>query len=345
MNFTSKKMKLFAFATLFCFSSSTAFVHIAYNVRSYYGPIQNHRAVPFDNNAGDDLVTIPSDGRRNLLKSFVGTFIFELGIDACSSLPTNAVDAFEKGLLESRVTENLMSKVPYGLEGPDLFYPAYFKGVWDVKSVTKSVEAPCGPSLFGGNSTFSAAQAEVGPENALRYRARFTSQNEGTVIADREFNVAEIVRASMGNNAVLNIPVAEPNKFCCLLAPSSANTMFNVDTLTVARRQENISDRQFDCSELVRQIVSIPSERGGSGPNRKPRIKDIEAISLYEAADIDSSGRVNEIRCSQRVATFIAPIPEDPLSMQLWQYSRGRPIDVRFYDLTYRRKGTSNLDM
>ena len=166
MNFTSKKMKLFAFTTLFCFSSSTAFVHIANNVRSYDGPIQNHRAVPLDNNAGDDLVTIPSDGRRNLLKSFVGTFIFELGIDACSSLPTNAVDAFEKGLLESRVTENLMSKVPYGLEGPDLFYPAYFKGVWDVKSVTKSVEAPCGPSLFGGNSTFSAAQAEVGPESA-----------------------------------------------------------------------------------------------------------------------------------------------------------------------------------
>jgi hypothetical protein len=38
-----------------------------------------------------------------------------------------------------------------GLDTTDAYYPAYFKGTWECKSLTKEVEAPVGIDLFGGN--------------------------------------------------------------------------------------------------------------------------------------------------------------------------------------------------
>ena len=70
--------------------------------------------------------------------------------------------SLEAGLLEARVSENVLSPPPYGLECPDIFYPAWFAGNWRVKSITKNVEAPCGFALFGGNATYHSARAEIG---------------------------------------------------------------------------------------------------------------------------------------------------------------------------------------
>ena len=278
-----------------------------------------------------------SHNRRFVFKS-IGFSL--LGANVVIGSPQQArSENFEIGLLESRVTEDLMSKVPYGIEAQDIFYPGYFKGVWDVKSVTTEVEAPCGKLLFGGNVTYDAAMNEIGLDGALNYRARFIdSSTEGKSIADREFNVVEITKSAMGANVVVDVPVATPNKFCCLLAPSGANNLFTVDLLTAARREENVSRDRFDCAELVRQIVSSRSNNGSQGARRQPSIKDIEAVSLYTISNTDANGFVNEIKCRQRIATFVAPIQEDPLSMKMWQYSRGRPIDVRFYDITYCKR-------
>jgi hypothetical protein len=38
-----------------------------------------------------------------------------------------------------------------GLDTADVYYPTYFKGTWECKSITKEVEAPVGIELFGGN--------------------------------------------------------------------------------------------------------------------------------------------------------------------------------------------------
>ena len=44
------------------------------------------------------------------------------------------------GLLESRVTENVLSPPSYGMEAPDIFYPNWFKGEWlSVQSSDASV--------------------------------------------------------------------------------------------------------------------------------------------------------------------------------------------------------------
>jgi hypothetical protein len=236
-----------------------------------------------------------------------------------------------------------------GLSHNFLLCNRYFAGVWDASSEGTSVEAPCGVPLFGGNNTFSVAQKEVGKENALRYRARFVLDDKGSVIADREFNVREIAKATMGANSVVNVPLATPNKFCCLLAPAGSPNLLTVDIIALARRQEDNVSSSFDCSEVVRQIVAPANQNkpqagvpmqpptGGRGTTL---LKEIETVSLYSVASSSggADGKVNTIKCRQRTATFLLPSQTDQMAYQMWQMTRGRPIDVRFYDVTYTRQ-------
>jgi hypothetical protein len=183
---------------------------------------------------------------------------------------------FESGLLESRVTENVLSPPPYGLEGPDVYYPDWFEGKWNVNSVTTAVQAPCGVQLFGGNATFEKAQNEIG--TALNYESRFISQN-GQIIADREFNVKSIAKVALGVNSVVDVSLATPNKFSCLLSPQGSPSLLTVDLIVLNRRQETVDDTRFHCSEVVREIVS-PVGGTGNTP-RSPLLKEIETASLY----------------------------------------------------------------
>jgi len=264
----------------------------------------------------------------------VASLLLRDGAIAVEPLPADS-QSLPGGLLEARLTENLMSSPPYGIESADVFYPPYFKGVWEVTSTTTSVEAPCGIFLFGGNATFQSSLKEIGPENALRYKARFVSiDNNSKCIADRDFNVREIASAAMGNFSVLDVPLATPNKFSCVIAPQGSNQLFSVDLISLARRQETMNETNFHCSEVVRQIVSPRGkEQQQQQQARSPLLKEVETISLYEFI------QPNEIRCVQRSATFLLPSQTDPMALKMWEMARGRPIDVRFYDVTYTKKG------
>lgn len=256
-------------------------------------------------------------------------------------IPASAATSQElpSGLIEARVSENVLSPPPYGREDADIIYPDWFRGTWNVYSECTSVEAPCGVPLFGGNYTFAKAQKEIGPADALRYRARFVEGKSG-IIADRDFNVREIVKQAMGENAVQDVSLATPDKFSCLLSPAGAGQVLSVDLLTLARRQETIDAKKFHCAEVVRQVVApinqnkpqmtpLPPQQPSS---KMVLLKEIETASLYTLED------ENKVRCVQRSATFLLPSQQDPLAQQLWQMSRGRPIDVRFYDVTYTRR-------
>jgi hypothetical protein len=241
------------------------------------------------------------------------------------------------------VLENVLSPPTYKLESSDIYYPDYFNGVWNVLSTTKDVQAPCGISLFGGNNTYSRAQSEV--NTCLSYKARFVPVNEG-IVADREYNVVEIAKAAMGENSVLDVPVSTPNKVSVILAPNGANQILKADLLTIARRSETPNDCEFHCSEVVRQVIgpAYASNRDGTGtssggvPVRKSTLlKEIETASIYTAIR-DQGGIVNEIRCLQRSATFLLPSQQDPMAYKMWEASRGKPIDVRFYDVVYTRR-------
>eukprot|EP00977_Amphora_coffeiformis_P017182 scaffold5506_cov159-Amphora_coffeaeformis.AAC.9 len=235
----------------------------------------------------------------------------------------------ESGLLDSRVTENVLSPPPYGLEGPDIFYPSWFSGTWKVESVGTEVLAPCGITLFGGNITYQSALKEVG--STLSYESRFVSTGD-TTIADREYNVKSIARAAMGANSVVDIILATPNKFSCVLAPTGSPSLLKVDLITLLRRQENIDDNRFDCSEVVREIVS-PVGQSGPSASSATILKEVETTSLYTYDPIKDI-----VRCRQRSAVFLLPSQQSPMAMKMFEYTRGRPIDVRFFDVVYTRR-------
>eukprot|EP00527_Entomoneis_sp_CCMP2396_P008819 CAMPEP_0198143344 /NCGR_PEP_ID=MMETSP1443-20131203/6583_1 /TAXON_ID=186043 /ORGANISM="Entomoneis sp., Strain CCMP2396" /LENGTH=255 /DNA_ID=CAMNT_0043806567 /DNA_START=333 /DNA_END=1097 /DNA_ORIENTATION=+ len=249
-----------------------------------------------------------------------------LAADSSSNNPNNSAlrsaggvtgsASLENGLLEARVTENVLSPPPYGMETPDVFYPSWFAGTWKVNSVTKSVEAPCGVALFGGNATFQKAQSEVGTE--LVYDSRFLKgmNRDGTetvIIADREYNVKSIAKAAIGENSVVNIPLATPNKFTCILAPKGSPSLLQVDLITLNRRQENISQNMFDCSEVVREIIS-PIENTRSNLGMPPPIlKEIETASIY-TYDADK----DQVTCLQRSASFLLPSQQSAMALKMW---------------------------
>ena len=245
------------------------------------------------------------------------------------------------GLLNSRVTENLLSPPSYGMESSDIFYPSWFLGSWKVFSETIDVQAPCGTALFGGNATYEKARDEIG--TTLTYNSRFISDNNGDdrVIADREYNVQSIAKAAMGQYSVLDIPGATPNKLTCILAPNGSPRMLKVDLIALNRRQETISDEKFDCSEVTREIIAPinnnnnnqrSASTASSPGSGNTVLKEVETTSLYTY-----NSAKNEITCQQRSATFLLPSQNSPMANKMWEASRGRPIDTRFYNVRYTK--------
>ena len=204
---------------------------------------------------------------------------------------------------------------------------SWFAGTWKVVSECTDVQAPCGIALFGGNRTYEAALADRGASKALSYESRFLAGD--AVIADREFNVKSIAKVAMGENSVVDVSLATPNKFSCLLSLEGAPSLITVDLLVLNRRQEQVDETHFDCSEVVREIVS------GVERTSSAMLKEVETTSLYH---LQTDG---SIQCRQRSATFLLPSQDDPMALQMWQAARGRPIDVRFYNVLYTKKQTS----
>jgi len=230
-------------------------------------------------------------------------------------------------LLESRVRDNALNPPPYGMEDTDIYYPSWFAGKWNVRSETKSVEAPCGIPLFGGNTTYDIAMKDVG--NVLKYQSRFLSSQNNKVVADREYNVRSISKVTLGENAIVDVPKATPNQFSCIVMPEKAPSMLKADLIVLNRKQEITSDNTFDCSEVVREIV-VPLDQPRQ--TASPILKEIETISIYTYIP-----ELNEVHCTQRSAVFLIPSNQNAMAMKMWQASRGRAIDVRFYDVVYTK--------
>jgi hypothetical protein len=118
--------------------------------------------------------------------------------------------------------------------------------------------------------------------------------------------------------------------------------------LNLSKRVQLILSQHFilyaikKASEVSRQIVApankreqenVPMGKGG----KSSLLKEIETSSLYTILP-SANNDVNEIRCRQRSATFLLPSQQDPMAYKMWEATRGRPIDVRFYDVTYKKR-------
>jgi hypothetical protein len=251
---------------------------------------------------------------------------------------------------------------------------SWLTGTWKVVSVTTDVQAPCGMAMFGGNATFRMAREEIGPAHALVYESRFLPLNNDNVediptpcIADREYNVKSIAKVALGPNSIVDVSLATPNHFACLVIPpspkqsttsaststvNSPSNLLNVDILVLQRRQEPLDNVHFACSEVVREIItavnpasssssssSSPSSRQTPEQQASTVFKEVETISLYTATFDDSgNGDISTVHCQQRSASFLVPRREDPRSIAMWQATEGKPVDVRCYDVTYTRQ-------
>jgi len=178
-------------------------------------------------------------------------------------------------------------------------------------------------------------QSEIKDHNDLVYKARFINGQDENVIADREYNAKEIAKAAMGDYSVIDTPIATPNRYSCLLAPpsnSGTDNLISVDILAIKRKAEAItSPDKFVCSEYVRQVVT-PSQKGNPNAQIPPlSVKEIETISIYNVVNKD------KIECRQRTATFLVPSQTDQIAFQKWSISKGRPVDIRYYDVSYTR--------
>lgn len=239
----------------------------------------------------------------------------------------------------------------YGLETPDVFYPGTFAGRWTATSTLRSVRAPAGDALFspGRNGTegLRRARLEVGQPLVYEVRWRPGSEPESTVV-DREYNVASISRAAMGDRAVQDVRGDGPDHLTLVLKPdgAAATSLFEADVRTVARRTDGASasrPRLFACAEVVRQTIKTVAGDKASAPARGPLTKEIETICTYEPSADDADVMYG----FQRTATFLVPdtaYTGDPsiaelAASRLTRASNGRlvAVDIRVYDLVYRR--------
>lgn len=288
-------------------------------------------------------IKVVDDGEENDISSDRRKVLSQIAVLSSTLIPQSA-NAEEdiitqlQNSLEERSINNSLAAPSYGLEISDIFYPSSFQGSWNALSKTADIIAPCGFQLFtGGESGYNnAVQSEIKDHNDLIYKARFISgQEENTCVADREYNAKEIAKAAMGDYSVIDTPVATPNRYSCLLAPpsnSGTDNLISVDILAIKRKAEAITTpEKFVCSEYVRQVVT-PSQRGNPNAQIPPlSVKEIETISIYKIVSKD------KIECRQRTATFLVPSQTDQISFQKWSISKGRPVDVRYYDVTYTR--------
>ncbi len=56
------------------------------------------------------------------------------------------------------------------------------------------------------------------------------------------------------------------------------------------------------------------------------------------SGDSAVADREFNVKSIARVAMFLLPSQDDPMALQMWQATRGRPIDVRYFNVRYEKK-------
>lgn len=96
------------------------------------GPLLSSTLKPLDALAYDNI------GNDDLWYRLDG--IISSSSSSSSSFPSTSTTSLPPALPQPKFT----------LTQPDLYYPDFLTGVWDVTSRTRGIEAPCGVPLFGG---------------------------------------------------------------------------------------------------------------------------------------------------------------------------------------------------
>lgn len=249
----------------------------------------------------------------------------------------------------------------------DLYYPDWFSGLWETTSTLRAVGAPAGYKLFGRSGAYEQAINDI--DRSITYKSRFihTSSNKALSVADRGYNVAAIAEASMGSGSVLQCTETLNSDnvvgdLTLTVRPSQADGhVFVVGLKMKARTQqrgnvplvlgkglrpdggsvfERTTNESYErnetalwVSETVRQEVRRGDEENElRGSNIL--VKDVETTTVYIVPQSVTTERddVTEIRAWQRTCSYL-----DRGDLKATD-ARGRPVDVRWYELQYKRR-------
>ena len=220
--------------------------------------------------------------RRGMISASSATLL----IQGAFSIPNEALAENKNSVvvddLFSRLeVSTIAPKVPqFQLTSSDLIYPDFLQGLWDVRSRTRSIDAPCGVALFGGEGLLKKATEEIdNSELDLVFSCRFVRGEGGKLVADRAYNIKTIASASMGSVSVLDLS-ASPNEVKCTLQPSNAGgVLFKVDILALGRKQQyDEASGVYVFDEVGRNVV----ETVVGGERKSVGLKEVETISTYK---------------------------------------------------------------
>lgn len=193
----------------------------------------------------------------------------------------------------------------------------------------------------------------------LEYPTRFIKVGK-RVISDRPFNVKAIAEASMGSSSVLDCiqPGNTPNQLTTVIRPrESGGGIFQVKIKALARQQQE--------GPLVKAVGEGVAETGGPVLSKEGAVssvlgpQDSTGVGLYTSEmvrqevrlDTDDLRAVPLIREIETTTLFVVKEKDDNC-IQAWQKTssyltrsnlqyvdtRGRPVDVRWYQLKYTRQ-------
>ncbi len=207
---------------------------------------------------------------------------------------------------------------------PDLFYPDWIAGTWDVTSILEEQVAPFAPEImtpgFKKNNEYLHKkinfQVRFKPKSPTKFTLLALSSlrtNRQPIVADREFNGFSIGQAYLGKNGILGVKVdpQNPNRQITFLPENNKL----ISTIT-GRNQETPSQNKLVTTEITQQIFE------GNSLNYLNQVETTTAYHLLSP---------NKIEAEQVTAIYLSP--QDPDYFQ----TINRPVSLYRYHLELSR--------
>jgi hypothetical protein len=215
-----------------------------------------------------------------------------------------------------------ISRPTLGDTRQDLAYPDWMAGTWHVTSTLTAMEAPLAPDIltpgYEGNRSYldRPLEFEVRFQPArpqLRGNLPFGALGKPPIVADRQFNGEQILKAYVGDRTDLRVRVEpdNPNQQATIL-PDGRQLL----AVVTARGAETVSDRDFIGSELVTQFFRTQPEIYLNG---------VETTTVYHQQTGD------RITADQFTAVYLSPKDPDYFT------AGDRPVALYRYDLRLDR--------
>eukprot|EP01025_Chloroclados_australasicus_P030091 TRINITY_DN3014_c1_g1_i1.p2 TRINITY_DN3014_c1_g1~~TRINITY_DN3014_c1_g1_i1.p2 ORF type:complete len:321 (-),score=16.07 TRINITY_DN3014_c1_g1_i1:239-1201(-) len=195
-----------------------------------------------------------------------------------------------------------------------LFYPDWLEGLWEAQAQLVDVKFPLGKKYISRSTpgvtlaSIIAALPDVGAglDSIVEYKIRFyNSQKEGGVVADRIFNIKQLLD-NFSKDLVTGVMV----EYDPLKNPTRLAVRYN--TYRMNKEDESFDPRKAEIFINNRQGFQCNNNEFGSSElyRQVNQAKNQGFISDYLVSNYFQKENEDSIKVSQRVSGFL--IPQDP---------------------------------